>query len=534
MAFKQSIINMFREAHANAPWGHKGVIIGKYAKLLGCSEKQLRRLLETGRKRKKEPEKTQALQELTRLVYSLKHKVTDNAPPLSTDQAYAAARKNNLIKEGTPDYSLSSINRMARQLGFHKKQRRIQRYQAEYPNQLHHVDASTSSVFYVEKILPNGEYILKLNEPTKNYKNKPNPVKLRVWLYAVTDDYSGYNFAHYTVGTGECAEDFYLFLERAWTQNSAKPFCGLPDKIKADLGPLMRGNSTAEYFERLRIEIDPSTPKNKDAHGKVERPWRTHWQRFERQFFLRDNWKEWEISLTELNKQFSTYLNTEYNQRSHRYEKHVSREQMWRRISRNGGIRPLPENAFKEVHKRIPRTVQKDGTFTLDHTVYEVKGLHDAKVEVLLGVLSDEIKVRDIESGKIYEVELHRPLPVGTFKAHTETPLQKLKKESDNISITKSLFEENEQKTRVINMPVRIKEEQAFERIFNTENYRDIKVAMTEFSTLTGIIPEAGSEKRAELEQLFIDNKLSRAFVKEVASRVNRANEDVNRRAIHG
>lgn len=43
----------------------------------------------------------------------------------------------------------------------------------------------------------------------------------------------------------------------------------------------MKSPEAQDFFRRCGVEIDPSTPLNKDARGKIERPWRNIWQQFE-------------------------------------------------------------------------------------------------------------------------------------------------------------------------------------------------------------------------------------------------------------
>ncbi len=518
MALKESIIDQIRGEHSRAPRGEKSSVVRRWADILKCSKNSIWSEIKTSRKRTK-VSKNEALEETTKIVFQVKYRGPACAPPLPTDQAYDLAVRNGLFLEGMPLFSVSSINRQARKMGLSKETHRVQRYQAERPNQMHHVDASTSKFFYADRKTADGkDFVLKTHGPSQNYKNKPTPLHQRVWIYGLTDDYSGLAVARYIVAPGEELSDNIQFLEWAWSQTDDKVFCGIPEMIKGDKGPMMRGKAAEDWFDRLGVDIDPTEPGAKDSHGKIERPWRTHFGRFERQLLAVDDWKKFEITLSELNRRFLIYLNKEYNQRQHRNEKGITREQAWKRIQLSWGIKPLPEGAFGDACKSIKRKVLKDGTFSLDGKTYEVKGnLFDAWANIIVNIFTGEMIAQSIETGEKYEIIDFKPTPVGEFKSHKETPHQKIKKMSVDLSINKTLFEEDTQQTNVRTMPIKMQGETPFNRVFNIGAFNSVKAAMDEFQMLTMTFPEAGSEDRAELEQLFINNGLSKEFVKKTA-----------------
>jgi hypothetical protein len=534
MAIKQSYIDQIRLEHSNAKRGTKGAVVKRWADYLECSVNTVWAVIKTGRKRKRDEAKATVLKEVTETVYQVKNRVPDSTSALSTYQALKIAQENTLFPQGAPSFSTSSIDKMANRLGLNKKTRRVQRFQADRPNQMHHVDASSSQFFYVDRMLPNGEYILKLHKPSKDYKNKPIPIQLRPWIYGLADDYSGVTLARYTVAPGESMTDNLKFLEWAWSATDDKPFHGLPEMVKADKGPMVRGKATEELFDRMGIEIDPSVPGAKDAHGKVERPWRTLWQCFEKQFLVIDDYQDWEITLSELNRRLMIYLQEDYNERSHRNETKITRAQAWSKISLTGGIKPLPNGAFATAHKKTKRTVGADGVFSLDNKKYEVKGLHAAKVDVIESIFTGEMIVQDIATGKKYEVEDFKPNAIGEFTAHPDTPHQKIVKAGKDLRITKTLFEVEKEASNVIPLPPRVQEEQQFDKVFAGNTHTSLAAAMTEFMVSTGLFPEEGSEERASLEQLFVEHKLCKSFVREIADQVILANGTENRRYEHG
>lgn len=510
---KQQILTDWKAA----PYGEKTNILTKWAGILGCSYKTLSRQLDTGRRREKGQRRIDQIEEYVHVVFRIKKKPPEQMGEITTEQAIRIAVDNGLIPESMLD-RVSTFDRIGRELGM-KKGRRIQRFQAEYPNQLHHVDASSSKCFYIKSQLSNGDYLLCLHSGTKGYKNKPVPIRLRPWIYGIVDDYSGVWAGRYVAAYGETAIDNLAFLAWAWGKSENKAFFGLPEKIKGDLGPMMRGVDANDFFERLSITIDPSLPENKDSHGKIERPWRTAWQRFEKPFFAQSDWKKFEITLSELNRQFLIYQQ-EYNERPHRYETNKTRIQAWKQINFHGGAVEMPEKALSTVAKRFERVVGADGCFSINNVIYEVKGLHRADVYVYQGVFENKMVVIDKATGGKFEVEHFEPNPLGTFKASKETEHQKTRKEALQLEITNTLYNKSKENGKVASLPTRIKENRAINNYFDVGTYRSLEEAMMEFTSICGI--RLREDARKTIQTLITKNGLSRQFVTDLALEVQR------------
>jgi len=494
--------------------GEKSRTIQEWAKKLNCSYGTLYRKLGINKKRIQGQRKIDDIEKYVETVTFIKKKPPESAGEISTEQAIRIGIDNGLIPKDMKGKT-STFNRIISEMGLNKRKRPIQRFQAKYPNELHHIDASSSKFFYVWKKTEDGDYILRLHAANRGYKNKPVPEdRLRLWVYGLTDDHSGYHIARYVAAHGESAIDNLKFLEWAWAKNDEKVLFGLPDKIKGDLGPMMRGPATKDFLERLDVNIDPSIPENKESHGKIERPWRTAWKRFELPFFVQTDWRKFEITLNELNKQFFNYLE-ELNDRPHRFEKEITRHQAWQRINFRGGVVEIPENAFEKMAKRHERTVYPDGCFSLNGGTYEVKGLHDAKVWVYEGIFEDKLVVQDRKTGKKYEVRNFKPNDVGEYKAHKETPHQKAVKEAESLQVTNTLYAEPKDHGNVAHMPTRTKETRSIEDPFDADTYESMNEAMQEFISIYGFMPE--EEDREAIKQLIMENGLSRRFVTSLA-----------------
>lgn len=501
-----------------APHGTKTQVVADWAARLDMSPENLYRAIPTGRERRKGDYLIPGIVEAANIIASVKRRPPEHKGEINTAQALKIALdpKNNLLPASFKDVSVSTFDRVMREQGMNGRQRRITRYQAERPNQLHHVDASSSQNFYVHKALDNGDFVLRMHSGIAGYKNKPVPIRLRPWIYGLTDDNSGSHIARYVAALGESAGDNMDFLAWAWGKNDDSFFFGLPETIKGDQGPMMKSDGAPEWFGRLGVEIDPSIALNKESHGKIERPWRTMWESFELPFFVESNWKKYEITLSELNRRFMLYQ-AEYNDKKHRYERTITRRQAWQKISLYGGATALPENAIRTVVRRWPRYVDPAGVFSIDNILYEVKGLHDAKVWVYEGVFADMMMVIDQQTGRKYEVDNFTPNRVGEYTASPETPHQKAVKAGKELKgLTNTLYTERPAVAKnVAQIPTRIKETRLLDNPLDMDRLPSLEAALREFQTLCGFILHR--DDRQAISQLIVENGLSRRYVVDLA-----------------
>jgi len=514
MSTHPSIFYEIQQQWAASPYGSKAETINKWAEMLKCSPHRLYGKINTGRKRQNGDSLIE--QAHVKAVFQIKKKPPEQLGEISTDQAVMIAIQSGLIPESLKN-QVPTINRIGRMMGLNKKKRRITRYQAEYPNQLHHVDASSSRCFYVERKLPDGDYLLKLHAGKKGYKNKPVPIRLRPWVYSLVDDYSGYYIGRYVVAYGESADDNMIFLAWAWSKNDDKPFYGLSNELKGDFGPMMRSKAFQNFIERLGLKINPSKPENKESHGKIERRFRTCWQRFEKPFFAQTDWKKFKITLSELNRQFLIFQEGE-NNRSHRFEKDITRLQAWKRINLKGGATALPDDVLSKVINIEERVVGADGCFTIDNVWYEVKGLHDANVYVYRGVFDDRIVVEDKETGMKYETEKFTPNPVGVYTVQEDTPHQKIVKEAQNLEIDNKLHESPKDKGNVTHFPIKTKQVRTIEDPLNVNSYLSLNEAVQDFISMSNFVPKGDDLKY--LKNLIIKNGLDRNYVRDIAFKI--------------
>lgn len=506
-----------------APRGQKTAAVSKWADKLGVSPQTLFRKLPSRRKRSdKGARKIEGLEDAAAKVAAVKKSPPEHKGEIATEDAIEICIANGLIPAEFAD-KRSSIDRVMREMGMNKRQRRIQRFQAERPNELHHVDASSSDCFYIHRFLEDGDCVLRLHKGHHTYKNKPIPTGFRPWIYGLVDDHSGYHVARYVAAQGESAVDNLDFMVWAWSANEEKPFFGLPERIKGDLGPMMRGPAAKEFFGRLGISIDGSNPGNKEAHGKIERPWRTMWQRFERPYFVEDH-KNFEILLSDLNRKFLIYQKR-YNNMPHRFEKRISRVQAWQRINRQGGAVAIHPDALQTVTRRLERTVGADGVVWVDNVAYEVEGLHDAKVWIYFGLTDDDrMTVQDQRTGEKYGVKPFKPHALDDFHPAKDSPHQKAIKAVQEMKadrpIRNTLYEKPTEREATPIFPTRTARTVEPDTVFTGDAYPSLAAAITGFCALSGVCLAQGSEERRAVADMIINSGLSRQFVRELALEV--------------
>jgi transposase InsO family protein len=509
-----------------AKHGEKRRIVVKWAEMLGVAPQTIYRALPKNATRRKRSAVRQhdGIEDAARIIAMLKYSCPEHRGTIITRDAKENALLNGMIDQRFATVPVGSFDRVIRDLGINQQRRRVQRFQAERPNEMHHVDASSSDCFYVSEQLPDGDYLLRLHKGHRDYKNKPIPVDgLRPWYYGVVDDHSGVFSARMIAARGESAADNMDFLCWAWSKQEGKDLYGLPDKLKGDLGPMMRSPEFQEFLGRLNVDIDPSLPGEKEAHGKIEVSWSKIWRSFEKGFFMASDWKTFTIAMSELMERFGHWLER-YNQNKHRFEKKISKKQMWERINRHGGAVLMPENGLHTIVRRWQREVRQDGTFSLDGTLYEVKGLHDASVWVYQGLFDGKMVVVDRKTGDKFEVDDFAPHKLGEFKEAAETGYQKTRKAAAELTgVQNKLYTAEhqamiatDQPRNVIKMPVKTTVREIVNPL-DLDKYPSVNAAIADLQRLTGIVWHKDDPERAGLAKYITENGLSRRFVADLA-----------------
>jgi hypothetical protein len=521
MSFTPGTMALIMQDYAASPFGDRGKCLKHWAKLLGCHWSKINKIVNARtRTRAAQPIKPE-YHTWAHVVFQIKKRPPEEAGEISTEDALALGIQSGLLPAEAADVPVATFNRIGRAHSWHKTSIRANRFQAEKPNDAHHFDASTSKFLYIAREEANGEYILRLHRPAKHYKNKPIPVdKLRPWIYGLTDDHSGRFIARYVAARGESARDSMDFICWAWDR------MGLCKKLFADQGMLKKSLPARDLNERLGVEFPQMMPYQKRGHGKIERPWRTNWLKFELPFFAAiTDWEKFEISKTELNQHLENYLEAKYNQLPHRFERNITRMQAWNRINLDGGLVKIPEHTLRTIAEEIPRTVTVEGIVWVEGTAYEVMGLHSAKVVLLRSVFDKgQLVARDIQTGKKYAVRDFKPLKLDEFRGHKETPHQTLVRASAELPLAGQGLYANtpafghpslNKAGSLAHMPIKTKEERVIEDPFCVDQYASLKEAMQEFSEIVCVfMPPA---ERKEVERLITINGLKKSFVSDLA-----------------
>lgn len=516
MSISPSIIDQVMQDWRNAGHGAKSDAIKKWCVILECSYSKLYRSLPLPKRKREQAAQRPEYRTWSEIVAQVKKRPPEEGGEISTDQAVELAVRGGLIPDEAREVSIGTFDRIMREMGFGKKKKRRNRIQAGRPNEAHHFDGSTSKFLYIHKEIKEAgetvDYVLRLHRPSKHYKNKPIPCdKLRPWLYGITDDHSGLFMARYTAAKGETIVDSLSFIQHAWSK------IGIPDQLHADQGVLKKGLSSSEFIARLDVALPEYMPYESAAHGKIERPWRTVWQRFEKPLFALKDWDKFEISLSELNRQFNIFQAEDYNQRAHRFETEITRQQAWNRIQLHGGIVALPEGALATVARREKRKVDVAGMLHYPGGPYEVKGLHDAWVRVFEGVFEDRLIVQCIETGEKFEVRDFKPLALGDYRAHPETPHQQAVSAGAELNIKGVLYgEERAKDEQVLAMPIR-REEKEVEDLFDVSRFASVEDAWGSFTAIAG--PVYDSEERGVIEKLMLVEELDKHYITGLAGR---------------
>ena len=386
---------------AHAEWsasgrGERTATLERWGEILGISSRQLRDLfrrhgLVEGRGAairegsRKYPDWTR----WTEIVGAVKHSPDPDEGTLATEQAARIAVLNGMLPEAAGSVPTRTWDRWMGELGIHNRAPQARRIRSGEPNFQWYGDASRSKNFKVIRRLDSGDYLLEFQaRKTGPYANKPErEQRLRLWIYSVVDDASSLQLARYIVGTGENAEDLLRTLDWAMARPADNLVLrGRPLNLRLDNGPAHRSLKSNDAFMRCGIGLPPSAPYNKRAGGRVERPFRTLWESFEKTFWpevrsrKNDGRGKLQVRLSELNQALTNYL-VEYQHRRHPSIAEMSRAQVWLQIAHTGLVEIAP-GAIYNGYKQFRRTLDAAGWFSYRGEKWMVENLHDCEIDV--------------------------------------------------------------------------------------------------------------------------------------------------------
>jgi hypothetical protein len=268
----------------SCPYGAKSVILDRYAAIWGVSKATVYRAIEKefGKRRNRTKRefiiKDEYIDAIARLK-ALSMSYGQKSRELTTEDAIEIAENRGIIPAGL--LKVSTVNARLRDKGF-RKQKPSQRYLEEFCNQAHYIDFSRSEYISIADYdKTSGEYILKTSPKSLRYKNKQGK-SFGLWLAGLRDGKSGIRLVKYYTVTGENSYMGMDFLQWCWHRaEDDHPLNYFPYYLRIDNGPLQKNKDVQAMLEALEIETKPCEAYNKDSMGKIERTWRTFWQRFE-------------------------------------------------------------------------------------------------------------------------------------------------------------------------------------------------------------------------------------------------------------
>ncbi len=202
----------------------------------------------------------------------------------------------------------------------------------------------------------------------------------RVYVHALLDDHSRYVVA-IKACVSETENELLELLVEALLRYPA------PEALYTDNGSTYRGDVLALALDRLGIRLLQAAPYDPEARGKMERFWRTLRQR------LLDHDGATPRSLHEMNAALLAWVDTDYHRRQHAGLLGDRPGSLFRDgIARLPGPKSAEELARAlEVHRTAK--VRKDATFSVDGTLFEVRGRHLAgkTVDVILDPFTGKV-----------------------------------------------------------------------------------------------------------------------------------------------
>lgn len=510
---------------AGAAHGERGTLAKRLAAQFGVSLATIYRC--AGRQGKPRPRAAAKPQyrEWVRVAVALVHQAPKGLP---LDLAIAAGVEAGLLPAEAGAMPLQTAYRIARAMGLRDRPRRTHRLHADYPMQAVQIDGSTSEYLVVDKILPDGDYRLKLHRkptPASGYKNKPlGPDRLRVQVYALWDMCTGYQLARYAVAKGENALDAMDFL--CWALGEEKdiriPLHGVPDDLWTDQGPLFKSGPACELLERLDIHLVTGEAYAKERMGGVERSHRTRWNRFEQSLFLR---AQDSLTLSELNGrlvEFTVAENARHRSRTPVAGRATDRAAAWVALvnGRDKPLRQLPPNALATMAREVRRWVDNNGILRWDGVEYALERLHSQWVIARRAMDDTNNVVVEDDSGQRHTARPYQARPYGEIIAAAKSPLERLKDEPPGLAGVDLYAPSSSASDRpgVFSMPTRSRQAAALDNPLDASRYASLDDAMQAFSA---IYPCALGANRAAVVERITAAGLKKNAVRDLAQDLN-------------
>jgi hypothetical protein len=336
--------------------------------------------------------------------------------------------------------TLPTINRYLKQWGYgHEVLRReppAVRFQATHSNDLWQFDLSPSD-------------LKQIKAPSWIDPGKGEPTLM---LYSVVDDRSGVAYQEYHCVYGEDVEAALRFLFNAMSAKPDErfPFCGIPQGLYADNGPIARSQVFQQVMRYLGVEVRTHLPQGKDGRrttarskGKVERPFRTVKEMHETLYHFHEPQTE-----AEANAWLFNFL-LRYNDMPHRSEPH-SRMEDWAVNLPTSGLREMCRWERFCTFAREPerRKVGVDAQVTVHGIAYQVDSdLAGETVILWWGLFDNELYVEHGDRRFGPYQAIGGPIPLHRYrrfkKSRTQERADRLEALAALIAIPRSAMTDN-------------------------------------------------------------------------------------------
>jgi len=341
-----------------------------------------------------------------------------------TEIALEEARRRGLA---TTPMSRSTVDRYKRRRKLSQRQRIWRPKRAERPNDMHQIDASGSKMLRVAEARADGNHLIGVR-PRTGYTRKRSEEPLGVWLVGVVDDMSGATHLEYCVGPGESADMVLDAVRAPWGGDPRCAIRGLPLELNCDFGPFRSSGRMQNLLDGLGVRLTDRMPDSPNVSGKMERRWRTVWERFETTF----RWTpERVLALSDLNRELGVHT-AQDNARACTWAA-GRRIDVYQAGLAQIDVRLMPEDLGQALYSEGVRKVTASASVQWRNVVY---GVDDELVGEWVEVMQSaggEVIVRRPETGEVFDATEVEPTAWDVFEPRHHTPQQWLEKEAAEI-----------------------------------------------------------------------------------------------------
>lgn len=358
-----------------APHGSKSAVLARWSTRLSpdpndpmSTDTLRRRIREREGKRKDCPGRPKEIdREVVRKIADLKAKGMEmglGERELATEIAQEIAAREGM--EDASEISTSSINRILREeLGFRQK-KRYRKIEANFATQVQLLDFSRSKYVQVRDYDAEADdWLLEVSGKQLSYKDPEGA--FRTWYAVLIDDHSRVRIGRLFCDTGESALLGLTFLRWAWTrEKDAHPLRHPPRKLQTDYGAFRRSKRVQSAFDDMDgIDLKGAS---KEAQGKVERQFRTLWQRFELPFAI-EHGDGYQIHARDFNDLLHEHM-IEDAKRPHPMKPQYTRSQVYRGSIMRTPPLELDADMMRLAFDVYERQVDHQGRVSIDGDKY--------------------------------------------------------------------------------------------------------------------------------------------------------------------